>query len=497
MKIDRLFIFYIILICINLLADGVQPEGSGTEVDPYQVEILDNLLWISTNSSSWDKDFIQTADIDASDTQNWNNGGGFVTIAIDSVFTGNYNGLNHTIDSLYINHSLSYPYGPGLFCIATNTIQNLGLINVNIITGQYGVGGLIGINGGTIINCYTTGDVNGDGYYTGGLVGRNYFNGNIINCYSTCNVNGHSGVGGLVGLNSNNATIINCYSIGNVNGNGNVGGLIGQNGEANVNNSYCSGDVSGNYNIGGLVGNNYFNGNIINCYSLGAVSGTDFIGGLVGDNEYNGNIDKCYSIGQVDGMNQTGGLVGNNDSSIVNNSFFDMNTSGQTTSFGGTGKTTIEMHNVATYTSLNTIGLTSAWDFVGNPFDDYESNDYWDIDSEINDGYPYFTNPYVVGIETEMSLLQNYNISNYPNPFNPSTTIEFSIQTVSKVKLSIYNIKGQKIKTLANNEFNKGSYSIIWNGVDESGKPVSSGLYFYKLNVNSKIEATKKMLLLK
>ena len=89
------------------------------------------------------------------------------------------------------------------------------------------------------------------------------------------------------------------------------------------------------------------------------------------------------------------------------------------------------------------------------------------------------------------------NLSNYPNPFNPITTIEFSIQNNSKVELSIYNIKGQKIKTLANNDFTKGSHSIIWNGDDEIRNSVSSGVYFYKLSVNGKTEAVKKCILLK
>jgi len=92
---------------------------------------------------------------------------------------------------------------------------------------------------------------------------------------------------------------------------------------------------------------------------------------------------------------------------------------------------------------------------------------------------------------------ENCFITNHPNPFNPSTTIEFSIQNDAEVELTIYNIKGQKIITLASNQFTKGTHSIIWNGDDESNKPVSSGVYLYKLNVNSKIESVKKCLLLK
>ncbi|MDP8203467.1 MAG: T9SS type A sorting domain-containing protein, partial [Candidatus Tenebribacter mawsonii] len=86
---------------------------------------------------------------------------------------------------------------------------------------------------------------------------------------------------------------------------------------------------------------------------------------------------------------------------------------------------------------------------------------------------------------------------NFPNPFNPETTIEFSIQQKSYIGLSVYNIKGQKIKTLAHNEFDIGSHSIIWNGDDESGNSISSGLYLYKLIVNGKTKSVKKCLLLK
>ena len=89
------------------------------------------------------------------------------------------------------------------------------------------------------------------------------------------------------------------------------------------------------------------------------------------------------------------------------------------------------------------------------------------------------------------------SLINYPNPFNPTTMISFAISNDSYIELTIYNIKGQKIKTLTKNEFNKGNYSIIWNGDNENGEPVGSGVYLYKLNVNDKTEAMKKCLLLK
>jgi hypothetical protein len=103
----------------------------------------------------------------------------------------------------------------------------------------------------------------------------------------------------------------------------------------------------------------------------------------------------------------------------------------------------------------------------------------------------------------ENSIAQNnvinspMNLINYPNPFNPSTSIEFAIQNDSQIELSVFNNKGQTIKTLFNTELEKGNHSIIWNGVDEFNNPVSSGIYYYKLDINGKTEAVKKCLLLK
>ncbi len=95
---------------------------------------------------------------------------------------------------------------------------------------------------------------------------------------------------------------------------------------------------------------------------------------------------------------------------------------------------------------------------------------------------------------------------NYPNPFNPSTTISFSLtaKDAKNAKIEIYNLKGQKVKTLDILESASPSpffadevgYSIIWNGTDENDQPVSSGVYFYKLK-SGNFEQTKKMILLK
>ncbi len=130
-------------------------------------------------------------------------------------------------------------------------------------------------------------------------------------------------------------------------------------------------------------------------------------------------------------------------------------------------------------------------------------NSLYFIEGGGNPSNPEYYNVYQLENEIQVSCENNIiaepisKLCNHPNPFNPTTTIEFSIQNDSQIELSVFNIKGQKIKTLANNEFTKGSHSIIWNGDDESNKPVSSCVYLYNLKVNGKIEAVKKCLLLK
>ncbi len=90
-----------------------------------------------------------------------------------------------------------------------------------------------------------------------------------------------------------------------------------------------------------------------------------------------------------------------------------------------------------------------------------------------------------------------YSLSqNYPNPFNPSTTLRYSIPNAGKVTLEIYNVLGQKIRTLLQNEVTAGTHLSVWNGLDDTGKQVSTGVYFYKLTTKNFTD-TKKMILMK
>ncbi len=86
---------------------------------------------------------------------------------------------------------------------------------------------------------------------------------------------------------------------------------------------------------------------------------------------------------------------------------------------------------------------------------------------------------------------------NYPNPFNPSTIIEFALPTKSHVTVSVFNVLGQKIRTLVDEEKTVGYYSEVWDGTDDNGQPAASGIYFYRIDAGNDYTETKKMMLLK
>ena len=110
------------------------------------------------------------------------------------------------------------------------------------------------------------------------------------------------------------------------------------------------------------------------------------------------------------------------------------------------------------------------------------------IELPFNDFVGYLN--YVNSIEGKNNLLDSNNIvnpnkffiaSNYPNPFNPVTTIVFNIPETGQVSLSIYNVKGQKVKEILNEELTKGQHQILWDGKNNLNKNVGSGIYFAKV----------------
>jgi len=85
---------------------------------------------------------------------------------------------------------------------------------------------------------------------------------------------------------------------------------------------------------------------------------------------------------------------------------------------------------------------------------------------------------------------------NYPNPFNPTTTISYSVRENTPVSIEIYNVKGQKVRNLVKSVKEAGEHTVVWNGTDDNGRAVSSGVYYFKMNAG-KYSSTKKMIMMK
>ena len=100
-----------------------------------------------------------------------------------------------------------------------------------------------------------------------------------------------------------------------------------------------------------------------------------------------------------------------------------------------------------------------------------------------------------VRIETRPEV---YSLSdNYPNPFNPETTIKYQLPEAGDVNLEVYNMLGQVVRTLVSTNQNAGRYVLQWDATNDSGHPLSSGIYFYRIQAGGEFQSIKKMLLLK
>jgi hypothetical protein len=131
----------------------------------------------------------------------------------------------------------------------------------------------------------------------------------------------------------------------------------------------------------------------------------------------------------------------------------------------------------------------------------YETTYYWQVVcrntlGETSGNIWHFTTEIESGSDDPLLPAITELTGNYPNPFNPSTTIEFSLAVPSYVAVDILNIKGNIVNTLVKSDLNAGYYGFVWNGIDQIGNPLPSGVYFYRLKTND-FNQTKKMLLLK
>ena len=286
--------------------------GWGTDLDPYTITNWQQLQNINYNSDVLSGDYFfnllnnlssGTAGYDNYASTTANSGQGWNPIGnYSNRFTGTFDGLGHVISDLFIDRGTTD--NVGLFGYNSNaTLRHVGLENIDI-TGQIGVGGLVGVQLiSSISESYATGVVSGYGYYVGGLVGWQ-MRGSISQSYATSAVNGNDMVGGLVGRQNSGSTIRESYATGEVNGTDYVGGLVGGLEFGTINQSYATGAVTGTSNVGGLVGS--LNGSISESYAAGAVTGTDHIGGLVGSVGGGSIMGSFYATTDSDGTARTG-----------------------------------------------------------------------------------------------------------------------------------------------------------------------------------------------
>ena len=303
-------------------ADTSWYQADATEFQIATAEQLAGLAQLVNAGYTFEGKTIKlTADILLNNTEGWENWGSTAPAnrwtpignSWENQFTGTLDGDGHSVSGIYINSTANYQGLVG-YLGSGGALQNLG-IKASYIKGGYRVGGLCGWNdGGTVTNCYNTGNVTGTGNYVGGLCGWND-GGTVTNCYNTGNVTGTGDyVGGVCGYND--GTVTNCYNTGNVTGNdAYVGGVCGYN-DGTVTNCYNTGSVTGSHYVGGVCGNSW--GTVTNCYNTGNVTGNYFVGGVCGDN-YIGTVTNCYNTGSVTGTGDyVGGVCGYNNRTVTN-----------------------------------------------------------------------------------------------------------------------------------------------------------------------------------
>jgi hypothetical protein len=364
-------------------------EGQGSADEPYRIGTADQLILLGKASVLWDRQFVLGADIDLDPNLPER---AIFKQAVVPVFSGVFDGNDHAISHLTIQGG-SYL---GLFGWVTDPnseIRNLSLIDPNVGGANY-LGALAGwMENGTILDCSILGGRVSGSSCVGGLVGNGS---RIIRCsveQVEVVLTGYlpEGVGGLTFTAKE---IVDCRVTGGlVRGSTDVGGLAAHMTGGTISGCCTSTRIEAAQqgislwlNMGGLVGNNA--GIIEDSYSTSSVTQIDpstlwallpsGVGGLVGWN--GGTVCRSYSTGAVIASAggafpgtelDVGGLAGYSYGDAIEHSFWDTETSGQTESAGGEGKTTDEMQTAATF-------LDAGWDFVGETANG--SEDIWWID---------------------------------------------------------------------------------------------------------------------
>ena len=415
------------------------------------------------------------------------------------------------------------------------------------VSGSYSVGGLIGQTESnvTVTGCYSTVNITGT-YNLGGFVG-NCFISTINICYSTGDVTGNSNTGGFVGNNGEGSTVENCYSLGNITRKSGstettLGGFCGYNNPAvgTIEKCYSIGSVTYTNatdptdkgfcgDSDGTFTDNFWDSDASNQTSGTGATAKTTVQMKTQSTFTNWNFTTVWEIVGGDGANYPR-LIDNPDPTLpVTLSTFTAQyiesvpvlcwtTQSETSNSGWNiyrGESNEALSNEETYLLNISLGLIPGAGTTSEPteysFEDffpvYAGNTYfyW-LESVDYSGESEIYGPISFTIPAEEwqnpnspEIPKPYGLhQNYPNPFNPNTEISFMMKEDCMAELSVYNIKGEKIATLFQNKsVSKDELiRINWNGKDESGKEVSSGVYLYELKTNKEIYL-KRMLLIK
>jgi len=406
-------------------------------------------------------------------------------------------------------------------------------------------GGLVGMNVDSSISYCSSGvTVTCNNTYTsaGGLIGYNVGNSPVSHSFATGNVGGEfiTNVGGLIGAMNSSAPITNSYATGNVGGWEYVAGFIGATSNAIVENCFAKGNVIGFRYIAGFIINTMQSVN--NCYSTGHVTGTWNLAGFAWTGEPQLFVN-CYWNTQTSGLGTSGGGLGRTTDEMtypyaantyVNWDFTNAwaeDISGtvnggypylRNMAYVGTVATPVfsppgglyyspilvsiqcDTPDALIYYTIDGTEPTQLSSVYTEPFDPFVEN-HWETEVKARAYKPGYI-PSAVdsvhycfpdGIDDDTDLLSKPIISSIcPNPFYQITDVTFSIPKNNKVSLIIYNSKGQRVKILADSDYKRGEHKLEWDGTSDSGKPVSSGVYFCRLK-GSDFTLTRKLMLMK
>jgi urease beta subunit len=166
----------------------------------------------------------------------------------------------------------------------------------------------------------------------------------------------------------------------------------------------------------------------------------------------------------------------------------------------GVSTTGTNPSNFTIISGPNYIEAPAVWTEYTYVIDGQPENAYIGIQCVSNDAFIFLLDDVTVEAtpleDPTVPVLATELQGNYPNPFNPETTIRYSVKETVPVTIEVYNLKGQLVRTLVNEVKTAGNYSVAWNGRDSHNQPVSSGVYFYKMNAG-KYSSTKKMIMMK